>query len=217
MIESMAFGPVHVDPDIVLRLQKYRRLEMVPEAVRAVARRMAAEAAALLEPQGWIWRGHVRHVDPDGRVLVGGADTRQRLGLEFHSPALARALEGAAEAFIVLLTIGPALERRAHELIGEENLVEGLLLDTAGWAALDVLLKEVRQHLGAEARARGFRLSARMAPGFDDWGLEQQRVLFSAFDGTPLTVQLTEAAVMLPRKSISGLFGLTPLEPISAA
>lgn len=206
----MAFGPVRVDPDIVLRLQKYRRLEMVPEAVRAVARRMASEAETLVEPRGWIWRGYVRHVDADGRVLVG-------LGLEFYSPALARALDGAVEAAIVLITIGPALERRAHELIGEEHLVEGLLLDTAGWAALDGLLKEVRQRLGAEARARGLRLTARLAPGFDDWGLEQQHVLFRAFDGTPLSMRLTEAAVMLPRKSISGLFGLIPMEPISAA
>jgi hypothetical protein len=210
MVESVTFGSVHVDPDIVLRLQKYRRLEMVPEAVRAVARRMAAEADALVRPEGWIWRGHVRHVDDGGRVLIG-------LGLEFQSAALARSLEGAVEAAVVLITIGPALERRAHELIGEEHLVEGLLLDTAGWAAIDALLKEVRQQLGAEARARGFRLTARMAPGFDDWGLEQQHVLFSAFEGADLSVRLTDAAVMLPRKSITGLFGLTPLEPTSAA
>lgn len=204
MVEPIAFGPVHVDPDLVLRLQKYRQLETVPKVVKDVARRMAAVAETLLEPRGWTWRGPVSRVDPDGRVLVGDH-------LHFQSRALARVLNGAQQVAIVLLTIGPKLERRTHELIGEEQLVEGLLLDTGGWVAIDALIKDTRRRLAADARTRGFRLTGRTAPGFDDWGLEQQRILFSAFDGTDLAVQLTEACVMLPRKSITGVYGQIPL------
>jgi len=204
MVEPIAFGPIHVDPDVILRLQKYRALDTVPPAVKDVARRAAAMAEALVEPQGWAWRGPIRRVDADGSVLIGHR-------LRFQSGTLARALKDAMETVIVLLTIGPTLERRAHELVGEEQYVEGLLLDTGGWAAIDALIKDVRRHLAADARARGFRLTGRMAPGFADWGLEEQRILISAFDGTELSVRLTETQVMLPRKSISGLYGLIPL------
>lgn len=209
VVEPIAFGPVQVDAALILRLQKYRQLETVPQAVKDVARRMASMAETLVEPQGWTWRGSISRVDSDGSVLVGAH-------LRFQSRTLARALQSAAEGVIVLLTIGPKLERRAHELVGEEQFVEGLLLDTAGWAAIDALIKDVRRRLAAEARARGFRLTGRMAPGFADWGLEQQDILFSAFDGVDLSVRLTETRVMLPRKSVSGLYGLIPVEPAVA-
>jgi hypothetical protein len=204
MVERLDFGPVQVDPDLILRLQKYRRLPTVPQAVKDVARQMAALAETLLEPRGWLWRGPITGVDGDGRVVVGRR-------LRFQSQTLARVMKDAAEAAIVVLTIGPGLERRAHALVGEEHYVEGLLLDTAGWAALDVLIKETRHRLAEEARSRGCRLTARTAPGFADWGLEQQGILFSAFDGADLTVRLNEAQVMLPRKSISGVYGLIPI------
>jgi hypothetical protein len=200
MVTPIEFGPVRVEPDLILRLQKYRRLEAVSPAVRDVARRMAALAESLLAPQGWVRRARVDAVHPDGRV--------QMAGTEFQSRSLARLMRDAAEAVLVVLTIGPGLERRAQELFNDEHLVEGLLLDTAGWVAIDALTKDLRQRLRAEARSRGLRLTARMAPGFDDWGLEQQRPLFAAFDSVDLSVRLTEAAIMLPRKSVSGVYGL---------
>jgi hypothetical protein len=202
MITAVGFGAVRVDPDLVLRLQRYRQLDRVPPRLHEVARQTAALAEALIAPQGWMWRGPVRHVDSDGSVRVGE--------FAFNSRVLARTLERAVEAIILLLTVGDALERRAHDLIGEEHLVEGLLLDTAGWAALDAMLKQVRQRLAADARREGRRLTARLAPGFADWGLEQQRELFAAFDGVALPVRLTDAQVMLPRKSLTGLYGMVP-------
>ena len=204
MVDRFAFSPVHVDPDLILRLQKYRQLETVPQVVKDVARRMAVSAESLIEPQGWVWRGPVTRIDVTGHIQIGDA-------VRFESLTLARVLEGATQAAIVVLTIGPQLERRAHELISEEQLVEGLLLDTAGWVAIDALLKETRRRLTADAKAQGHRLTGRMAPGLAGWGLEQQRGLFSAFDGAALSVHLTEACVMIPRKSVSGVYGLVPV------
>lgn|SRR5574341_83861 len=192
-----------VDPDLILRLQKYRKLEAVPAPVRQAARAMAALAESLVEPEGRLWRARVRRVEPEGPVLVGH-------GVAFQSRALARLLRGATEAVGVLLTIGPRLETRAREMMAEEQFLEALLLDTAGWVAIDALAKALRRDLSADARARGFRLTPRMAPGYADWELEQQRVLFSTFGQEALPVRLTEACVMLPQKSISGIYGLIP-------
>lgn len=192
-----------VAPDLILRLQKYKRLEAVPAPVREAARAMAGLAETLVEPQGRLLRVPVRHVEPGGSVLVAN-------GVRFQSRALARLLRGATEIIVVLLTLGPKLETRAQELMGEEQLLEALLLDTAGWVAMDALGRDVRRRLAAEARAAGMLLTHRMAPGYADWGLEEQRVLFSAFGEDTLPVRLTEACVMLPRKSVSGIHGLIP-------
>lgn len=192
-----------VDPDLILRLQKYKKLEAVPAPVRQAARAMAALAESLVEPEGRLWRAPVRRIEPEGTVLVGD-------GVEFQSRALARLLRDATEVIAVLLTIGPRLETRAREMMAEEEFLEALLLDTAGWVAIDALAKTLRRDLSADATAQRFRLTHRMAPGYADWGLEQQRVLFSPFGQEALPVRLTEACVMLPQKSISGIYGLIP-------
>lgn len=193
-----------VAPDLILRLQKYKRLDAVPAPVTQAAQAMAGLAEELIEPQARLWRGPVRRVDPTGTILL--AD-----GAQFQSRALARLLRGAKEAILFLLTIGPKLETRTQELIRQEQFLEALLLDTAGWAAIDVVAKFLRGRLSAEVKGQGFRLTHRMGPGYADWGLEEQRILFSAFGKGTLPVRLTEACIMLPRKSLSGLFGLIPI------
>jgi len=201
--EVLALARPRVDPDLILRLQKYKKLEAVPAPVRQAARAMAALAESLVEPEGRLWRARVRRIEPEGTVLVGD-------GVAFQSRTLARLLRGATEAIAVLLTIGPRLETRAREMMAEEEFLEALLLDTAGWVAIDALAKTLRRDLSADAKALGFRLTHRMAPGYADWGLEQQQVLFSTFGQEALPVRLTEACVMLPQKSISGIYGLIP-------
>ncbi len=203
MVEQITLARPRVDAGLILRLQRYRDLEAVSPIVREVAAQMAALAETLVEPRAWRARGRLDGVEPGGTVRLAA-------GLTFHSRALARKLAQAAEVAIVLLTVGPRLERCAQEMVRDGQLVEGLLLDTAGWVAIDALLGDLRRRLAAEARMQGLRLTGRMAPGFSDWGLEQQRALFSVFDDASVSVRLTEACVMLPLKSVSGLYGLVP-------
>lgn len=201
MIEELRLRPPHIDANLILRLHKYRRPERVAPPLREVARQMAALAQTLLEPRGWLRRARVRGVEPQGGVLLDG-------DVAFQSQALARRLDGAAEAVLLVLTIGSALERRAQTLMREERVVEGLLLDTGGWVAIDALLRDVRQVLAADARRRGYRLTARLAPGFAGWPLEQQRALLDAFGEDRVTVRLTESYMMRPGKSVTGVYGL---------
>ena len=202
-VTHLTLAPPRVAPDLILRLQKYKKLEAVPAPVREAAQAMAALAETLVEPEGRLLHVPVRRVEAEGAVIVAD-DVR------FQSRALARLLRGATEIFLILLTLGPKLENRAQALMGEEQFLEALLLDTAGWVAMDALTKMVRGRLSAEARDRGMQLTHRMAPGYADWGLEEQRALFSAFGEDTLPVQLTEACVMLPQKSISGIYGFIP-------
>jgi hypothetical protein len=202
-VDVLTLARPRVEPTLILRLQKYRNPEAAPVQVGQAAEAAAALAETLVEPQARLLRVPVRRVEPEGAVLL--ADP-----IRFQSRALARLLRGATEAILFLLTLGPKLETRAQELMGEEQFLEALLLDTAGWVAVDALAKALRGRLLAEARARGLRLTHRMAPGYADWRLEEQRILFSAFEEDALPIQLTEACVMLPRKSISGVYGLIP-------
>ncbi len=198
-----ALPPAVVPAELLLRLQRYRDLARVPPAIREAAEEVAAEASRLIAPQAVLWRGPVTAVDPDGEVTLAA---RHR----FRSRALARLLAPCPEALVFVLSAGAAIERRARELLDERLLVEGFLMDTAGWAAIEVLVRGLRRRLGEAERPAGRALTHRLAPGYCDWAVDEQIALLGVFGGAPLPVTVNESACLSPQKSISGIFGVVP-------
>jgi hypothetical protein len=188
-----------VSADLVLRLQKYRNPDSVPLEIRDAAAAAAAEASRLISPQAMLWRGPVTAVDAGGAVTLAGAH-------HFRSRLLARLLTDSTAAYVVVLTLGEALEHRVDDLFNEQSALEALLLETAGWGAILSLARDVRRRLLREESPA--RVTHRVAPGYGDWPLDDQHALLSVFGDAPLPVRLTEFAWMLPRKSISGVFGV---------
>lgn len=193
-----------VPADLILKLQKCRDLSRVPPAIREAADAAAAEASRLAAPEAVCWRGPVTALDEAGEVVLDGTH-------RFHSQALARLLAPAAEAVVVVLTLGEALERRVAALFAEHLPLESVLLDTAGWAAIEVLVRGVRRRLVEQERPAGRSVTHRLAPGYRDWPVEEQAALLGVFGGAPLPVRVTEAAWLVPVKSISALFGVVTL------
>ncbi len=200
-IERWTPTPPVVPAELVLRLQKYRDMARVPRAVRLAAEEAAAEASGLVVPEAVVWRGPVTGVDPAGTVVLAGLH-------EFHSAALARLLAPAGEAYVVVLTLGAAVEERARGLLAEQMPLEALLVDTAAWAAIELLIRDLRRYLVARERPAGRAVTHRLGPGHRDWAVSEQAALLRVFGAAPLPVSVNESACMFPRKSISGVYGI---------
>jgi hypothetical protein len=193
--------PPTVPAELVLRLQKYKRLGSVPRPIWEAATGAATEASRLVAPEAVAWRGRLTAVDPQGTVTIES-------GHRFTSRVLARNLRGAREALVLILTAGPAIERRTRELIAAGLWLEGMLMDTAGWAAIEIMIRGFRLRVRDEERRAGRVVTHRLAPGYCDWPLEELLALVEVFGGAPLPVTVNESACMLPRKSISAVFGI---------
>lgn len=187
-----------VPADLVLRLQKYRNPARAPLAIRDAAAAAADEAGALTTPRVVVWRGPVA-------VARGGVTLGD--GLTFHSRLLARLLAESRTAYVVVLTLGDALERRVDALFSARCALEALLLDTAGWAAIEVLARQMRHHL-RDLSAPAGKVTHRLAPGYGDWAVDDQPTLLRVFGDAPLPVSVNDSACLVPRKSITAVFGI---------
>lgn len=193
--------PPAVPAELILRLQRYKRLASVPRPIWDAAIGAAAEASRLVAPEAVAWRGRLTTVDPQGAVTIES-------GHRFTSRVLARNLRGAREALVLILTAGPAIEHRTRELIEAGLWLEGLLMDTAGWAAIEIMIRGFRLRIRDQERREGRMVTHRLAPGYCDWPLEDLLALVEVFGEAPLPVTVNESACMLPRKSISAVFGI---------
>ncbi len=194
-----SFG-VPVDP--LLRLQGYRDMSRIRPRVRGIAAEAAALAGQLMVPETYYRRVRVGSCTPEAVHFESGP--------RFHSAEFAKVLGGCREAVVFVLTLGAGLDAAAERFTANEEIVEALFLETAGWVAVERATRNFAGHLSAIVRNQGLTLTRRLGPGYADWPLEEQAALFELLDGAPLPVRLLESSVMIPKKSRSGLYGLRP-------
>ena len=124
-------------------------------------------------------------------------------GIRFRSRVLRKNLQKVGRVFPYVITIGTRLEQKAD---ASTDLLEKYYLDKIG----NIALSEVRHHLEEHLCSR-FALDglSYMSPGsLEDWPIEEQRPLFSILKGAEgsIGVKLTESLLMIPRKSVSGIY-----------
>lgn len=196
---------ITIPTDPLLRMQGYRDLARVRARVRKIADQAAAKAESLVAPEA-----HYRRVRIDACTATS---VRLETGTVFHSSRFAKALSGCPEVVVFLLTVGQRLDDAVAELSTSDDLVTALFMEMAGWLAIERATKQLVEHLWSLAGVEGKRLSRRLAPGYADWPLDEQKPLFDLFDGIDLPIQLLEGSAMIPKKSRSGLYGLGAVTP----
>jgi len=190
-----------VDPWTVLRLARCRRRESIAPAIWEAASAMAARADALVEPTARLAPVRVAAIEPGGARLAGGP--------RFSGRTVRAGLAGCPLAVGFVLTLGPRLEQEVSALAERRELLESFLLDTAGWAAIEAAVRTLRLDLRERLRSSGWRVGHRVAPGYGDWPLTEQAALLGLF-GADTPARLSEHGVLVPFKSVTGVFGLGP-------
>lgn len=211
-------APPAVRYERILRIQGYTNLDRVRPAITSVAREMADLASALSRPRAAYTHVSVRRLDVDGVELDGG--------VRLQSRAFAPRLAHCFEVVPVVLSVGETLGSKVVDLTNQGDLLEAVLLETAGWLCIEDATRQFTGLLREQSLARQCRITSRMGPGYsyrleDDqevtWPLETQPALFGLFGGAELPVSLMSSCAMQPKLSRSGLYGIAPLLPAPTA
>lgn len=203
----MALENIAIDEASILRIQGYRD----PARIRPVIKRAAASAAreteTLINPRVYYRVLDVRHCQESTLELEDGT--------VFENEAFQRFLKDVRYVVVFILTMGHALDNAVIDYIADDQLLNALFLETAGWLGIEAATRTLSVHLRQQAKKRGYRLSPRLGPGYNykldgrsvHWPLEQQQTLFKLFDNDAMDVRLLESCAMLPKISRSGIFG----------
>ncbi len=130
----------------------------------------------------------------------------------FKSQVLARLLEQCERVAVFALTIGSRLEEMVCQLAKDSLVLQASVLDAIGSAAAEKVAGLVQDRISEAARGQGLCTSRRFSPGYCDWNIGQQRMLFRALGGNTAGIRLTGRCLMIPQKSISGIIGIGPCD-----
>lgn len=209
-MEVLAFNKISIDETKILRIQGYRNLGKVRPVIKRAAAAAARETEALIQPKVFFRCLNILRCK-DGVLTLEN-------GITFENEGFGRFLSEAREAAIFILTMGNPLDKTVKDYIADDQLLNALFLETAGWLGIEAATKQFSMYLKGLAKERDLRLSPRLGPGYSYkldgrsvvWPLEQQQTLFKLFVDQALDVELLESCAMLPKISRSGLFGFLP-------
>ncbi len=128
--------------------------------------------------------------------------------LSFSSKTVSYVLDGCQNIAVYLATIGNDIDLEIARLMNQQQLMAGTIMDIIGSAAITQTLNNLRADVKEVAEKQGLQTTRHYAPGYCDWDIRQQRILFPILDSAALEVRLNEACMMIPRKSVSGIIGI---------
>jgi hypothetical protein len=123
--------------------------------------------------------------------------------VRFFSHVLAKNLSKVGKVFPFVLTLGKGVDA---VIDGTTDILDKYLLDEIGNIALRKSRQQFEKHL---LQQYAFDNISCMSPGsLEDWPILEQKKLFKLLNGveSTISVRLTGSCLMIPRKSISGIY-----------
>ena len=122
-------------------------------------------------------------------------------------PVISRGMRESEDLFVFVATAGAEISGRIERYFAADAALEGFVLDTVASELVEAGVDRLERSLADMLAQEGLHLTNRYSPGYCGWDVSEQHRLFSLLPGNFIGVGLTAAAVMMPTKSASGIFG----------
>lgn len=112
-------------------------------------------------------------------------------------------LKGMTHALLFIGSAGWEYDRAKEEMKAEGDIVADFIADSIGTVLAEMTVAQIeKDYDGPET------ISMPYSPGYCDWDIREQHLLFSLFPEKPCGVILSDTSLMAPEKSVSGFFAL---------
>ena len=171
-----------------------------PRTVRKV-KRLIEETTPILSPRVVSTEKSIRE-SKQGTIVI-------EPDLSFRSRKMTKTLGSCKKAKVFVATVGPEIEEEIQKFTDENRMSEASILDAIASVAIENTVDQFQKMVDEELSDKGLGTTLRFSPGYCDWPIQEQRKVFQVVDGEKIDVSLTDTCLMHPRKSVSGVFGIS--------
>jgi hypothetical protein len=109
---------------------------------------------------------------------------------------------------VFVSTIGPEMEKWSKQLLVKGDTVMCYLVDTIASIVVENVTNYVHDYIEEIMSGIGMKITNRYSPGYCNWPVSEQQLLFSLLPPDFCGIKLTESSMMIPVKSVSGIIGI---------
>jgi len=198
---DITFSALNITPPRVARAMGYRN-GIAPDPFPEMIRDVLAAAPDHVEIQAGF-----RLIPPGGVELEASGIRIENVKFD-TGRVISRQLEGISGVAIFAATAGGALDAWSKGLFGRDDTVSGFIVDSLGSEIAEGAADWIEERISRVAASRGWKTTNRFSPGYCGWPVRDQHDLFSFLPEKFCGITLTETALMIPMKSVSGIMGM---------
>jgi hypothetical protein len=184
-------------------------LDMLHEPDRSEDSFVVCEAREIFEQMlkicdirgGYTIYDQVELFSGEGKIRIGG------LEIETHRKVCGY-MKGAEAMAVFVCTAGEGFTELSKRYNSEGDYMKGFITDTFGSLVVEKAMDYIQTQLQEQVQQSGLQATNRYSPGYCNWHLSGQKQLFGLLPDKPCGISLTESALMLPIKSVSGIVGI---------
>jgi len=192
---------VRIKPETVLKLQGYDGKREPLAGIREVVVEQVNAARKLAQPRAIYREIEIKAID-DSIVRLTD-DTVMQVGKR-----IAAWWKGSTRLAISLCTVGNALENQVRTLSQKGEHLAAMTLDACGSLVLGNAMEQVKHFTCEKAVKTGIRVGPSLNPGYNEWPLTDQRLIFQLMPAQTIGIHLNEQCMMIPKQSATSCTGL---------
>ncbi len=121
---------------------------------------------------------------------------------------IANHLKNADQIIVFLATLGIKFDQYCKSFFNNNNDYKGYIVDNIGHIAIETAVDWMADRLAKKLAVDNIKITNRFSPGYCTWDVSEQQKLFAHLPNFFLDVKLLPSSLMMPMKSISGVFGI---------
>ncbi|HDP25441.1 MAG TPA: hypothetical protein ENN34_08345 [Deltaproteobacteria bacterium] len=200
----MTILDLELDEDMLLHVESRVRPSLWTPGDHARASQVKGLIKEAVDKIGEISRIRAVHTIMPVEFL-NGREIHTRAG-SIMSRRFARLASGSTGELFVVFLIATLGQRASSLAEDQETLLSRLVFDCVLSETIEIVVQRLEEALHRDMAVCSREMTSRFSPGYCDWPLEGQRVVFSALDASSIDVELNDYCVMVPAKSISCVF-----------
>lgn len=134
----------------------------------------------------------------------------------FNGPNISKILKGSETASILIYTLGKKIDDIIKKEQNAGDTLGTIIMDAVTTSMLGIAGEHIYKIMkDSNILQKGYNATCKYSPGQYKWTIEEQKELFNMVDGSKIGVHLNDSFLMIPFKSVSGVYGFGPEDKIN--
>jgi hypothetical protein len=116
--------------------------------------------------------------------------------------------KNASSLALFICTAGSEISQLSKEISQNGDPLLSYVFDVIGSVTVEKATDKIQESLETECKKSGLNISDRFSPGYCDWSVSEQQMLFALMPESFCGVSLSESSLMSPIKSVSGIIAI---------
>lgn len=129
--------------------------------------------------------------------------------LKLRSNDIIKLLKDCNKCVLMCATIGFNIEKNIRKY-SYKNLTKGIIIDSCATTAIEEICDLIEENILKRVAKNGKSLTMRYSPGYGDLDMRANKDILTVLDAQrKIGVTVTDTGIMIPRKSVVALIGIT--------